>query len=94
MSIKRNGSQPSMKGPAETFTGNVRIDPLFQAPGTTPFGGASVSFEPGARSACHSTARTSSGWRRSLMNNTSMKQSNGPEQAADGGGETRYEHHF
>lgn len=53
MSIKRNGSQPSMKGPAETFTGNVRIDPLFQAPGTTPFGGASVTFEPGARSAWH-----------------------------------------
>ena len=40
MNIKRNGSQPSMKGPTETFTGNVRIDPLFQAPGATPFGGA------------------------------------------------------
>ena len=53
MSIKRNGSQPSIHGPAETFTGNVRIDPLFQAPGSTPFSGASVTFEPGARSAWH-----------------------------------------
>ena len=35
MEIKRNGSQPSGKGPAEWFTGTVRIDPLFQAPGAT-----------------------------------------------------------
>ena len=34
MEIKRNGSQPSSKGPAEYFTGTVRIDPLFEAPGT------------------------------------------------------------
>ena len=53
MSIKRNGSQASIKGPADTFTGNVRIDPLFQSPGPAQFGGASVSFEPGARSAWH-----------------------------------------
>jgi len=50
MNIKRNGSQASVKGSSEYFTGNVRIDPLFQAPGPGQFGGASVSFEPGARS--------------------------------------------
>jgi quercetin dioxygenase-like cupin family protein len=53
MSIKRNGSQASIRGLAENFTGNVRIDPLFQAPGPAVFGGASVTFEPGARSAWH-----------------------------------------
>ena len=53
MNLKRNGSQASMKGPEENFTGNARIDPLFQAPGPAVFGGASVSFEPGARSAWH-----------------------------------------
>jgi quercetin dioxygenase-like cupin family protein len=53
MKIKRNGSQASSKGPAEYFTGNVRIDPLFQSPGPAQFSGASVTFEPGARSAWH-----------------------------------------
>jgi hypothetical protein len=53
MDMKRNGSQPSAKGSPEDFTGNVRIDPLFQAPGAGQFGGASVTFEPGARSAWH-----------------------------------------
>jgi quercetin dioxygenase-like cupin family protein len=53
MNLKRNGSQASMKAPEENFTGNARIDPLFQAPGPAVFGGASVSFEPGARSAWH-----------------------------------------
>jgi quercetin dioxygenase-like cupin family protein len=53
MTIKRNGSQASMIGSPETFTGNVRIDPLFQTPGATPFSGATVTFEPGARSAWH-----------------------------------------
>jgi quercetin dioxygenase-like cupin family protein len=53
MNLKRNGSQPSMKGPAEYFTGTVRIDPLFQSPGPAQFGGALVTFEPGARSAWH-----------------------------------------
>lgn len=51
--IKRNGTQPSAKGPAEYFTGNVRVDPLFQSPGPAQFSGASVTFEPGARSAWH-----------------------------------------
>jgi quercetin dioxygenase-like cupin family protein len=51
--IKRNGSQASSKGPAEWFTGNVRIDPLFQSPGPATFSGSSVTFEPGARSAWH-----------------------------------------
>lgn len=53
MKIKRNGSQPAVKGPLENFTGNVRIDPLFQSPGPGQFGGASVTFEPGARTAWH-----------------------------------------
>ena len=53
MEIKRVGSQPSAIGPAEWFTGSVRIDPLFQAPDPTYVQGASVTFEPGARTAWH-----------------------------------------
>jgi quercetin dioxygenase-like cupin family protein len=53
MNIKRNGSQPSGKGPAEYFTGTVRIDPLFQAPDPASVVGASVTFEPGAGTAWH-----------------------------------------
>ncbi|WP_257447627.1 (R)-mandelonitrile lyase [Archangium lipolyticum] len=51
--ITRNGSQPSAKGPAENFTGAVRIDPLFQATEPSRAAGASVTFEPGARTAWH-----------------------------------------
>jgi hypothetical protein len=51
--IKRNGSQPSVKGPSEYFTGTVRIDPLFEAPEPARVRGASVTFEPGARTAWH-----------------------------------------
>jgi len=51
--IQRNGSQTSNRGPAAYFTGNVRIDPLFQSPGPAKVSGASVTFEPGARSAWH-----------------------------------------
>ena len=53
MEIKRNGSQPAGKGPAEWFTGTVRIDPLFQAPHPARGNGSSVTFEPGARTAWH-----------------------------------------
>jgi quercetin dioxygenase-like cupin family protein len=53
MEIKRAGSQPSGKGPAEWFTGTVRIDPLFQAAAPGRVGGAAVTFEPGARTAWH-----------------------------------------
>ena len=53
MDIKPAGSQPSAKGPADWFTGNVRIDPLFQAPHPARVAGASVTFEPGARTAWH-----------------------------------------
>lgn len=53
MEIKRNGSQPSAKGPSEYFTGTVRIDPLFEAPEPARVRGASVTFEPGARTAWH-----------------------------------------
>lgn len=53
MEIKRSGSQPSAQGPAEWFTGHVRIDPLFQAPAPARGLGASVTFEPGARAAWH-----------------------------------------
>ena len=54
MDIKRNCSQPSGKGPAEYFTGTVRIDPLFQANAPARAVGASVTFEPSARTAWHS----------------------------------------
>ena len=54
MDIKRTGSQPSNKGPAEWFTGSVRIDPLFQPNVSTRANGSSVTFEPGARTAWHS----------------------------------------
>ena len=53
MEIKRSGSQQSAKGPADYFTGSVRIDPLFQAPDPARARGASVTFEPGARTAWH-----------------------------------------
>jgi quercetin dioxygenase-like cupin family protein len=53
MDIKRSGSQASGKGPAEYFTGTVRIDPLFQAPAPARALGVSVTFEPGARTAWH-----------------------------------------
>jgi quercetin dioxygenase-like cupin family protein len=53
MDIKRSGTQPSSKGPAEWFTGAVRIDPLFEAPSPSRGRGANVTFEPGARSAWH-----------------------------------------
>jgi quercetin dioxygenase-like cupin family protein len=53
MNIQRNGSQPSVKGSSAYFTGQVRIDPLFQAPQPGQFSGAAVTFEPGARSAWH-----------------------------------------
>jgi quercetin dioxygenase-like cupin family protein len=53
MDIKRIGSQPSVKGPSEWFTGTVRMDPLIQAPAPALVQGASVTFEPGARTAWH-----------------------------------------
>ena len=53
MILKRSGSEPSVKGPAEWFTGNVRIDPLHQPMEPSRFGAASVTFEPGARTAWH-----------------------------------------
>jgi quercetin dioxygenase-like cupin family protein len=54
MDIKRSGSQPSGRGPSGYFTGTVRIDPLFEAPDPARAVGASVTFEPGARTAWHS----------------------------------------
>jgi quercetin dioxygenase-like cupin family protein len=53
MDIKRAGSQPSSKGPADWFTGKVRIDPLHSAPVPARMACASVTFEPGARTAWH-----------------------------------------
>jgi quercetin dioxygenase-like cupin family protein len=53
MDIRRAGSRPSGKGPAEYFTGAVRIDPLFEAADPARVAGASVTFEPGARTAWH-----------------------------------------
>jgi quercetin dioxygenase-like cupin family protein len=51
--VARAGSQPSTKGKAEWFTGSVRIDPLFEATAPARASGASVTFEPGARTAWH-----------------------------------------
>jgi quercetin dioxygenase-like cupin family protein len=53
MNVRQCGSQPSRKGAAEYFTGNVRIDPVFEAPDPARARGASVTFEPGARTAWH-----------------------------------------
>ena len=53
MDIKRSGSTPSAKGPADWFTGTVRVDPLFEATAPGRVRGASVTFEPGARTAWH-----------------------------------------
>jgi quercetin dioxygenase-like cupin family protein len=53
MEIKRNGSRPSGAGPAEYFTGAVRVDPLFQVSEPARLSGSSVTFEPGARTAWH-----------------------------------------
>ncbi len=53
MEIKRSGSQPSNKGPADWFTGTVRIDSPFMGTGAARVGGAIVTFEPGARTAWH-----------------------------------------
>src|ERR1700752_2619415 len=51
MEIKRVGTQASTKGPIDWFTGAVRVDPLFQAPYPALVSGASITFEPGARTA-------------------------------------------
>jgi quercetin dioxygenase-like cupin family protein len=53
MDIARAGTKPSGKGPADWFTGTVRIDPLFTAPTPARAAGAAVTFEPGARTAWH-----------------------------------------
>ena len=69
MQIKRIGSAPSAKGPAEYFTGTVRIDSPFQADDPARVAGAIVTFEPGARTAWHThplgqtlIVTTGSGW--------------------------------
>ena len=54
MQVWPNGSRPSVKGPEATFTGSVRVDPLFPATEQTQTSGGLVTFEPGARSAWHS----------------------------------------
>jgi quercetin dioxygenase-like cupin family protein len=56
MEIKRNCSQPSRSGPAELFTGTVRVDPLFDAPAPARVFGAYVTFEPCAQTAWHAHA--------------------------------------
>ena len=53
MEIKRSGAQPSSKGPEAWFTGEVRLDPLFSPREPARTAGASVTFEPGARTAWH-----------------------------------------
>ena len=51
--ITRSGSQPASAGPAEYFTGDVRVQPLFAKEDPAAYSGASVTFQPGARSAWH-----------------------------------------
>ena len=53
MKITRAGAQPSVKGPAEWFTGTVRIDPVFPVQAPARAAGNAVTFEPGARTAWH-----------------------------------------
>ena len=53
MEIKRCGSRPSGKGPAQHFAGTVRLDPLFKASNPPGVSGGCVTFEPGARTAWH-----------------------------------------
>jgi quercetin dioxygenase-like cupin family protein len=53
MEITRSGSKPSGKGPADWFTGTVRLDPLFAASNPARVAGTSVTFEPGSRTAWH-----------------------------------------
>ena len=53
MEIKRSGSQPSTRGPADWFTGSVRIDPLFPVNPPARTAGNAVTFDPGARTAWH-----------------------------------------
>lgn len=53
MEIRKSGSQPSAKGPKDWFTWTVRIDPLFDRTKPARVSGASVTFEPGARTAWH-----------------------------------------
>ena len=69
MEITKSGSQPSAKGPADWFTGSVRIDAPFQRPAPARVGGATVTFEPGARTAWHThplgqTLIVTAGWGR------------------------------
>ena len=53
MEIKRNGSQPSVQGPSDYFTGSVRVDAPFSSSGDARTAGATVTFEPAARTAWH-----------------------------------------
>jgi len=53
ITVTRSGSQPSRQGPADNFTGSVRIDPLFNATAPSRTSGGRVTFEPGARTAWH-----------------------------------------
>src|SRR3954470_20699589 len=57
MDIAHAGTKPSGKGPSDWFTGTVRIDPLFAAPAPARAQGGAVTFEPGARTACHTRPR-------------------------------------
>lgn len=53
LEIRRSGTRPSGHGPADYFTGTVRVDPLFEAPDPARVRSASVTFDPGARTAWH-----------------------------------------
>ena len=66
MDIKRSGSTPSGKGPADYFTGAVRVDPLFQAVEPARVVGASVTFGPGAHGLAYAPARSDAGRHRRM----------------------------
>ncbi|RMQ40784.1 hypothetical protein ALQ04_00942 [Pseudomonas cichorii] len=53
LTVTQNGSQPSVKGPTDYFTGQVRVDAPFKGTGNARVSGATVTFEPGARTAWH-----------------------------------------
>ena len=81
--IQRQGSQPATPGQAENFTGSAMVTPLFQATETTRAAGASVTFQPGARTAWHShpagqtlIVTSGTGW---------VQQSGGPKQEIKAG---------
>jgi hypothetical protein len=81
MEIKRNGSQACSKGPADYFTGAVRVDSLFQTPDPARVSSASVTFEPGARTAWHRYVRLRMGAARRRLRRGNLSRRRDPVSA-------------